>query len=113
MSRSISLDISAADEEVVLGLDEGEIEDTTVTEIEFAIPYEPGTLEGVSNAIRAEVRDAEGELLFVSDTSTTGVEDGEPVEDLEVAVVDAETAGADVVVEIEVEVGDPEESPTA
>ncbi len=74
---------------VTVGLDGGLIEDLTATQIPYIVEYEPTAIDdSLTYTLNAQVFDADGNPLFINDTSTPGIVDGEPVEDVQVEVID-------------------------
>jgi uncharacterized lipoprotein YbaY len=98
-----------------IAVDEGDVEDPDTSEISFAIEYDP---EAVTDALvytlSTRVVDAEGTLLYVNDTVTPGVVDGEPLQDVEVETIDFQAQAAEVGAALsESTEALPEESPEA
>ena len=78
----------------------GVIEDTSVTELEFAIPYDPEAIVDTDTyTLQARVEDANGDLLYVNDTAVMVLTDeGESTEvTFPVVAVEALPAASDAV----------------
>lgn len=89
---------------VVIGIDGGAVTDPTATEIAFAAPFDPASIdEGATYTLSARVMDQSGDLLFVNDTSIPVLTNGAPTDGVEVPVIAVEAAptGEARVIEIE------------
>jgi putative lipoprotein len=76
---------------VVIGEDSGDIEDTSVTEVEFAIAYDPDQIVDTNTySLQVRVEDETGDLLFVNDTAVTVLTDDGETTEVSIPVVAAE-----------------------
>ncbi len=80
----------------------GVIEDPSVTELEFVIPYDPEAIvETDTYSLQARVQDANGDLLYVNDTAVMVLTDEGASTEVTFPVVPAEAlpAASDAVAE--------------
>ncbi len=78
----------------MIGAAGGDVIDTTVTEIPFSIVYDPAIIDdGFDYTLSAKVYDADGNLIYINDTVTPGIIEGQAQEDIVVQVQDV-PAGA-------------------
>jgi putative lipoprotein len=93
-----------------ISVDEGDASDLAEGLIPFEILYDAELIDDrVTYTLSARVVDADDMLLYINDTATPGVVDGEPLEDVEVEVIDAQALAA----EAEAMLAEAEESPEA
>ena len=77
-----------------IGSASGDVEDVTVTEIPFAIAYDPGVIdERFDYTLSARIYDADGNLLYINDTTIAGIVAGEPLDEVPVQVQDVDIVG--------------------
>jgi len=97
---------------VIIASASGDVEDITATEIPFAIPYDAGVIDERSTyTLTATIDDAEGNPLYISDTTDTttdGIIAGEPLDEVPVQVQDV-----DIVADASEVPVVPQESPAA
>ena len=94
---------------VIIASASGDVEDITATEIPFAIPYDAGVIDERSTyTLTATIDDAEGNPLYISDTTTDGIIAGEPLDEVPVQVQDV-----DIVADASEVPVVPQESPAA
>lgn len=76
---------------VVIGEDSGDIEDTSVTEVEFEIAYDPDQIIDTNTyTLQVRVEDETGNLLFVNDTAVPVLTDGGETTEVSFPVVAVE-----------------------
>lgn len=88
----------------VIGQDGGPVTDPAATEIPFAAPFDPASIdEGSTYTLSARITDEAGDLLFINDTAIPVITNGAPVDGVDVPViaVDASPVGEARVIEIE------------
>ncbi len=103
LQDSSKMDVAAE----VLGTAEGEVEDTSATEISFDIEFDADAIDPrlvtTGYTLSAMIYDADGNLLYINDTSTPAFEEGQAVgqstEPVEVEVVDVQGAAAEPMAE--------------
>ncbi len=80
---------------VVMGTDTGVVEDMMATEIPFVVSYDPASIdERFIYTLSARVEDIDDTLLYINDTMTPGLVEGEPLQDVAVEVIDVQAATA-------------------
>ena len=80
-------DASKLDVPETIGAASGKVADIEAAEIPFVISYDPVAIDaGVTYTMRASVFDADGNLLYTSDTATEGIVDGVPLDQVPVQV---------------------------
>jgi putative lipoprotein len=94
----------------VISLDEGDASDLVEGMIAFEITYDEELIdERLTYSLSARVIDADETLLYINDTFTPGVVDGEPLVDVQIEVIDVQAQAA----EAEVMPAEAEASPEA
>ena len=94
----------------IISLDEGDASDLVEGTIAFDIVYDDELIdERLTYSLSARVVDADETLLYINDTFTPGVVDGEPLEDVQIVVIDVQAQAA----EAEATLAGAEESPEA
>jgi putative lipoprotein len=72
----------------IIAEDGGTISDETATELEFAVAYDPGSIDDRNTyTLRASVLDADGNLMFTNDTAIGVLTNDAPTDDVDVPVV--------------------------
>ncbi len=95
-----------------IGAASGDVEDVAATEIPFAIGYDDALIDDLfSYTLIARIYDADGNLLYINDTVTDGIVEGEPVEGVVVQVQEA--TAEQVAIEGDETMAEPMESPAA
>ena len=93
-----------------MGKDAGSAEDVAMGEIPFVVNYDPESIdERFQYTLSARIVDADDTLLYINDTVTPGIVDGEPLEDVEIVTIDVQAQAS----EAEAMPAEAEESPEA
>ena len=91
-----------------LGRGGGSVEDLSATEIPFSVTYDRSLIdERFTYTVSARITDADGNLLFINDTSIPVITGGAPTSDVEVPVIEIQApndvGGSPRVIELELD----------
>lgn len=79
------LDISLADAPAALIAEDVMVTSQQQVPLPFVIEYDPAAIiESHTYALQAEIRDAEGNLLFINTSATLVLTNGNPMDDIEI-----------------------------